>query len=113
MFAAIPFPALDPVALQIGPIDAGIGQQGWGKTAVQISLEIAPVLGVGSGVAQHQLQLQAMALEGPRPAAPVLEQPGAIALIAVGACHHEHLGRVRIGAHQRKARAWHWISGSA
>ena len=68
-----------------------IGQQGRLETAVEVAVAIAPRLGQGFRVADQGAEGQTGGVEPAGPASPGLEQPGGIALIPVGAGHHQHL----------------------
>ena len=67
---------------------------------------------MGSWVAKHQRHIKAVALQGLGLAAPVLQQPGGVAFIAVGAGHDQHLGRFDDLADQ-KEEGQKWISAPA
>ena len=69
---------------------AGIGEQLRGKAAVEVAVEVAAVEGQGLGVADLQLQLHTIAAQQLRLLPPLLQQPGGIALVAMGGGHHQH-----------------------
>jgi hypothetical protein len=81
------------------------------KAAVEIAIAVAGVGGPGGGVADLQLQGQAGAGEAAGMAPPVLQQPGGIALVAVGPRHHQHRARppLRRRSRHRRAAALQWI----
>ena len=68
-----------------------IGQQGRLEAAVEVAVEVAPRLGQGIGVADQGAQGQAGGVQPPGQPGPGIEQPGGVALIAVGSGHHKHL----------------------
>jgi hypothetical protein len=69
---------------------AWIVEQRWLEAAVEIALQIASIGGYGGGVAQGENEVEPSAVEVRWVAAPSLQQPNPIALIPVGAGHHQH-----------------------
>ena len=62
------------------------------KGTVEIPVAIPTPISLGTGIAGDRLHLATAAIDQSWMTGPLLQQPGAIDLIAVGARHHQHSG---------------------
>jgi hypothetical protein len=72
------------------PRGIGIIKQFGSEAAVQVPLQITPILLSCGRIANHQFKGQAMALQLVRVLTPLVEEPQAIALIAMGSADQQN-----------------------